>query len=260
MRKPSLPAGRSSQPSRSWSFGRISRSSIPTRATSTARLWREARSCSFRLPLNTCMQATIPMPTMARATAISSSVNPARGRPLIARSVHVHAPDQRVEGDADTVRAIAPRRHHDVCAARAAVGIEEDLPRAVAGVGPALNVLDHGAIGELGPAAPVGRGNRVAARIDDELLGGGLGHRLYSAVDHGGSNLARRPAYLARVEAALDERHGERDPDGDDQEDHRHLDQREAAAGTRDHPLSPCQLVMSRLLSWPPGAPSAPSE
>src|SRR5262245_18021141 len=238
----------------------MSSSSIPTRATSTARLWREARSCSFRLPLNTCMQATIPMPTMARATAISSSVNPARGRPLIGASVHVHTPDQRVEGDADTVRAVATRRHHDVGAARAPVGIEEDLPRAVAGVGAALDTLDHRAVGELRPAAPVGRGDGVASRIDDELLRGRLRQRLDPAVDHGGGNLARRPAYLARIEAALDERHGERDPDGDDQEDHRHLNQREAAAGTRDHPLSPTQLVMSRLLSWPPGAPSAPSE
>src|SRR5262245_27074105 len=160
----------------------MSSSSIPTRATSTARLWREARSCSFRLPLNTCMQATIPMPTMARATAISSSVNPARGRPLIAASVHVHTPDQRVEGDADTVRAVATRRHHDVGAARAAVGIEEDLPRAVAGVGAALDALDQRAIGELGPAAPVGRGDGVAARLEEGLLRGRLRRRLHPAV------------------------------------------------------------------------------
>src|SRR5437016_11651686 len=81
---------------------------------------------------------------------------------------------------------------------------------------------------------------------------------LAPAVVHGGRDLARRPAHLAPLVAALDQGYDERAPEGDDDEHHHHLEESEARCAARTHPLSPSLLVMSRLSPSPPGAPSAP--
>src|SRR5438132_7070581 len=184
----------------------------------------------------------------------------ALGLPPCPSSVsHVDGTEERIEHDAQAVLAsITPARDDHLGAARAPVREEEDLHHPVTEGLAAAHVLDDGAAGEHRPAAPAGGVDAVLDGVDDQLLRLAERHRLAPAVVHGGRDLARRAAHLARLVAALDHGHDERAPDGDDDEHHHHLEEGEAGCAARTHPLSPSLLVMSRLSPSPPGPPSAP--
>src|SRR5437667_1005781 len=236
---------------------------MAARAASTARLSRDARSWSRRLPLKSCRQVTAPMPTIASATAISRRVNPCVRERLmnVAGSLHRYRADPRIEVDEDAVRAallepIAAADQRHVGAGGGAVRVEEDLGHARRRLEGAPDLLDDGPVAE-DPRPPARRLDRVGGLHDHELLRLAERDRLAATVVHGGRQLARGATDLTAVEAAFDHRHDQRAADGDDEQHHRHLDQSEAARHVVP-PVLPSQLVMSRLSPYPPGAPSAP--
>src|SRR2546427_9432354 len=175
------------------------------------------------------------------------------GLPLRASSggvSHVDRTEERIERHAQAVlSSIAPARDDHLGAARAPVREEEYLHHPVAEGLAALDVLDDGAVGEHRPAAPARRVDAVLEGVDDQLLRLAEGHRLAPAVVHGSGDLARRAAHLARLVAPLDHGHDERAPDGDDDEHHHQLEDREGK-------LTPGPVRRSRAARAPRPTPA----